>query len=108
MAATATFEFQDDAAAPVLALRGDWTVDTIAALEAELRAITERLKPGSVVDVGGLGRMDVAGAYLVDRTFRESPIGEDRIAIRGRHDNALQLLAAARKSAVAPAVKPVP
>ena len=107
MASTATFEFQDDVAAPVLALRGDWTVDTIAALEAELRAITERLKPGSVVDVGGLGRMDVAGAYLVDRTFRESAIGEDRIAIRGRHDNALQLLAAARKSAVEPAVKPL-
>ena len=107
MAATATFEFQDDAAAPVLALRGDWTVDTIAALEEQLRAVADRLKPGSVVDVGQLGRMDVAGAYLVDRTFRESPIGEDRIAIRGRHDNALQLLAAARKSAVKPAVKPM-
>jgi len=106
MADAATFEFEDDAGAPVLALHGDWTVDTIAALEAELRAITERLKPGSVVDVGQLGRMDVAGAYLVDRTFRESPIGEDRIAIRGKHDTALQLLAAARKSAVEPAEKP--
>jgi|LNFM01.1.fsa_nt_gb phospholipid/cholesterol/gamma-HCH transport system permease protein len=106
MAATAAFEFQDDAAAPVLALSGDWTVDTIAAQEAELRAIAERLKPGAVVDVGQLGRMDVAGAYLVDRTFRESAIGEERIAIRGQHDNAKQLLIAARKAAVEPAEKP--
>lgn len=106
MAATAAFEFQDDAAAPVLALSGDWTVDTIAAQEAELRAIAERLKPGAIVDVGQLGRMDVAGAYLVDRTFRESAIGEERIAIRGQHDNAKQLLIAARKAAVQPAEKP--
>ncbi|MBY0566385.1 MAG: ABC transporter permease [Hyphomonadaceae bacterium] len=106
MAATAAFEFQDDAAAPVLALSGDWTVDTIAAQEAELRAIAERLKPGAVVDVGQLGRMDVAGAYLVDRTFRESAIGEERIAVRGQHDNAKQLLIAARKAAVEPAEKP--
>lgn len=106
MAATAAFEFQDDAAAPVLALSGDWTVDTIAAQEAQLRAIAERLKPGAVVDVGQLGRMDVAGAYLVDRTFRESAIGEERIAIRGQHDNAKQLLIAARKAAVEPAEKP--
>jgi phospholipid/cholesterol/gamma-HCH transport system permease protein len=50
--------------------------------------------------------MDVAGAYLVDRTFRESAIGEERIAIRGQHDNAKQLLIAARKAAVEPAEKP--
>ncbi|PZO52773.1 MAG: hypothetical protein DCF16_08845, partial [Alphaproteobacteria bacterium] len=106
MAATAAFEFRDDAEAPVLALRGDWTVDTIAALEADLRDITERLKPGLVVDVAELGRIDVAGAYLVDRTFRDSAGDEARIAIRGKHDTAMQLLAAARKSAVAPASKP--
>jgi phospholipid/cholesterol/gamma-HCH transport system permease protein len=106
MAATAAFEFRDDAAAPILALSGDWTVDTIAALEAELRAVESRLKPGAVVDVGALGRLDVAGAYLIDRTFRESEIGDERIAIRGKHENALQLLAAARKAAVAPAEKP--
>ena len=106
MAATAAFEFRDDAEAPILALSGDWTVDTIAALEAGLRAVEPRLKPGAVVDVGQLGRLDVAGAYLIDRTFRASAIGEARIAIRGRHDNALQLLGAARKAAVAPAEKP--
>lgn len=107
MAAAAAFAFNEDETAPVLALRGDWTVDTIAGLEAELRAVSDRLKPGAVVDVSDLGRFDVAGAYLVDRTFRESPAGsEARIAIRGKHENALNLLGAARKAASAPAEKP--
>jgi phospholipid/cholesterol/gamma-HCH transport system permease protein len=103
MAAEAAFDFRDDDRAPVLALRGDWTVDTISGLEADLGALTDRLKPGAVVDVGKLGRMDVAGAYLIDRTFRESAIGEERIAIRGDHSSAMRLLQAARKAYLGPA-----
>jgi len=107
MAVTAAFDFREDERAPVLALRGDWTVDTIAGLEEELSQLAARLKPGAVVDVGALGRFDVAGAYLVDRTFRESPGGEQtRIAIRGEHVNALKLLQAARKAAAEPAPTP--
>jgi len=106
MAGAAAFEFRDDAEAPVLALSGDWTVDTIAAQENGLLAISDRLKPGSVVDVGGLGRIDVAGAYLIDRTIRDSAGDNTRIAIRGQHATAKQLLAAARKSAVTPAAVP--
>lgn len=99
MATAATFDFREEDRAPVLALSGDWTVDTIASAEHELRALTERLIPGAVVDVSELGRFDVAGAYLIDRTFRESPAGDKaRIAIRGQHVNALKLLETARKS----------
>jgi phospholipid/cholesterol/gamma-HCH transport system permease protein len=99
MAAEAAFDFQEDDRAPVLALRGDWTVDTIASLEPRLSAVAPRLRAGSVVDVAGLGRIDVAGAYLIDRTFRESPLGDaERIAIRGRHENAQRLLQTARKA----------
>lgn len=99
MAAAATFDFREDDRAPVLVLSGDWTVDTIAALEAEVRALAEKLKPGAVVDVSGLGRFDVAGAYLIDRTFRESAAGDKaRIAIRGQHVNAIKLLETARKA----------
>jgi phospholipid/cholesterol/gamma-HCH transport system permease protein len=107
MAAEAAFDFREEERAPVLALRGDWTVDTIAGLETSLREIAQRLKPGAVVDVAALGRIDVAGAYLLDRTFRESPAGEgERIAVRGKHEHALSLLAAARKAASAPAPEP--
>lgn len=107
MAAAAAFDFREDDRAPVLALSGDWTVDTIAGAEAELRALTERLKSGAVVDVSDLGRFDVAGAYLIDRTFRESEAGDTaRIAIRGQHVNALKLLETARKSYAGELVAP--
>ncbi len=106
-AKAAAFDLIEEGRAPVLALRGDWTVDTIASLEADLRVAAVRLAPGSLVDVAGLGRLDVAGAYLIDRTFRESPGGEAaRIAIRGEHAHALRLLEAARTSAAAPAPPP--
>jgi phospholipid/cholesterol/gamma-HCH transport system permease protein len=107
LAAAAAFDFREDNGAPVLALRGDWTVDTISGLENALAEVSEKLKPGSVVDVGDLGRFDVAGAYLIDRTFRESPQGEKtRVAIRGEHGNAMRLLQAARKAYAAPAPPP--
>ena len=106
MAEEAAFDLREEERAPVLALRGDWTVDTISGLEGELSSVAERLKPGSVVDVGGLGRFDVAGAYLLDRTLRESEAGE-KIAIRGQHANAMQLLQTARKAYAAPTEPPV-
>lgn len=107
MAQAAAFEFREDERAPVLALRGDWTVDTIAGLEHGLAEVSEKLKAGAVVDVASLGRFDVAGAYLIDRTFRESPAGDkSRIAIRGEHINAMSLLQAARKSYAGPAASP--
>jgi phospholipid/cholesterol/gamma-HCH transport system permease protein len=107
LAAAAAFDFQDDERAPVLSLRGDWTVDTISGLEHQLAEVSDRLKPGAVVDVADLGRFDVAGAYLIDRTFRESPAGEKtRVAIRGEHGNAMRLLQAARKAHVGQAPLP--
>jgi len=107
LATGATFEFRDEERAPVLALRGDWTVDTISGLENGLSEVSEKLKAGAVVDVADLGRFDVAGAYLIDRTFRESPSGDQiRIAIRGEHVNAMRLLQAARKSYAGPAAPP--
>lgn len=107
MAEAATFDFREDERAPVLALRGDWTVDTISGLERGLAEVSEKLKQGAVVDVSGLGRFDVAGAYLIDRTFRESAAGDKtRIAIRGEHNNAMRLLQAARKSYEGPAAPP--
>ena len=106
MAAQAAFDFREDDRSPVLALSGDWTVDTIAGLERDLSEVAERLTPGAVVDVGRLGRIDVAGAYLIDRTFRESPAGEERISIRGEHATATSLLEATRKAYAGPIEPP--
>lgn len=107
MAAAAAFELREDARAPVLALSGDWTVDTIASLERDLNALSARLTPDAVVDVTELGRIDVAGAYLIDRTFREGSGGEGAvIAVRGDHAHASSLLMAARKASGERVVEP--
>ena len=96
----ATFDLLDDDRA--LALRGDWTVDTIAAAESDLRAVESRLKPGAVVDVSRLGRMDMAGAYLIDRTLHVADGEQSSVAVRGEHPNAERLLTAARKATPGP------
>lgn len=106
MAAQAAFDFREDDRAPVLALSGDWTVDTIAGLERDLLEVAERLKPGAVVDVGRLGRIDVAGAYLIDRTVRDSPAGEEGVSIRGEHATAASLLQTTRKAYTGPIEPP--
>ncbi|MGE0595742.1 MAG: MlaE family lipid ABC transporter permease subunit [Hyphomonadaceae bacterium] len=101
MAAEAAFDLQGDERARVLALRGDWTVDTIAVLDADLRAIEPQLQAGAVVDVGKLGRIDTAGAFLIDRTLRAGAGPKARIAVRGEHPFAKRLLEMARGAAKA-------
>jgi phospholipid/cholesterol/gamma-HCH transport system permease protein len=105
MAAAAAFEFHDDDRAPVLALRGDWTVDTIAALESDLHTLASRLRAGAVVDVSALGRMDVAGAYVLERAFREGGAGED-VQLRGEHPYAQRLFETARNARAEAAPQP--
>lgn len=96
--AAAAFELHDDARAPVLALSGDWTVDTIASVEAGMRDLQGRLATRAVVDVSRLGHIDMAGAYLVDRTLRGGEAASDKIDVRGEHANAARLLETARRA----------
>jgi phospholipid/cholesterol/gamma-HCH transport system permease protein len=96
-AAFAVLEKGDDT---VLALEGDWTVDTIAKLDADLRAL--EAAPLHIADVSKLGRIDVAGAYLVSRTLVDGPL-----RILGDHPSAERLIEAARTASHAP-VAPEP
>ncbi len=105
MARAAAFDLVERDRAPVLALRGDWTIDTIAELEADLRAVAGNLSVNAVVDVADLGRLDVAGAYLIERTMRAF-VGGAAIPVRGEHVNAARLLEAARKAGAGPAPEP--
>lgn len=101
----AAFDLVENERAPVLALRGDWTVDTIADVEDSLRAL--HLQPGTAVDVSKLGRMDFAGAYLVDRTLRvANAAGQAELNVQGDHANAKRLFDAARKATSEPAPLP--
>jgi phospholipid/cholesterol/gamma-HCH transport system permease protein len=97
----AAYDIHDEGRERVLALKGDWTIWTIADLDAPLRALSARLGPGLVLDVSALGRLDVAGAYLIDRTVRGgSPCAntDAPITVRGAHPAAERLLRTARAS----------
>jgi phospholipid/cholesterol/gamma-HCH transport system permease protein len=91
MAEAAAFELREEGR--TLALTGDWTVDTIAAHAEDLRVL--ELKPDAVLDVSGLGRMDVAGAYLVGRTMSGA---QGKIRVRGEHPTARALIDTAGKA----------
>jgi phospholipid/cholesterol/gamma-HCH transport system permease protein len=90
----------------VLALLGDWTVWTVADVDAPLRALAAEHGPGLTVDVSSLGQLDVAGAYVIDRTVRGgSPCGNMETPLRlvGAHAAVERLVGAARG-----AVQPCP
>ena len=103
MAEVAAFNLLEEGRERVLAVSGDWTVDTIAPVDASLRAAAEQLGPGAELDVGKLGRLDVAGAYIIDRTLRGGVIGAELpLKLKGEHPNAKRLIEAARAAAGAP------
>ncbi|MEQ1616927.1 MAG: MlaE family lipid ABC transporter permease subunit [Terricaulis sp.] len=103
MARSTAFDLTQDGRTPVLALAGDWTIDTIADLEPALRSLSPT--QGTEIDVSALGRFDVAGAYLVVRTLGE-PRGASPIRVRGEHANATRLLEVVVGAATAPAMAP--
>lgn len=84
-----------DEAGRVLRPRGDWTVWTVAALDAPLRAIQAHLGAGVAVEVDALGRLDMAGAWLLARTAQGGPV-------RGDHPAAERLIAIAHQAIEAP------
>lgn len=83
--------FFQDGKRLVIAPTGDWTVHTIGALDARLRALEPQSEP-PVIDVGGLGRIDTAGAFVLDRTARQDCSDHAAVTVRGEHETALRLL----------------
>ncbi|HWA23275.1 MAG TPA: ABC transporter permease [Caulobacterales bacterium] len=93
-ARSAAFDLSGTPAARVLKLRGDWTVWTVGPVDAELRALSRDLGPGVSVDIGEIGHVDVAGAYLIDRTVRGASFEntETPLDLIGDNDKVRRLL----------------
>ena len=86
----------------VLVVEGDWTAFTVGAVDRALRAISEDDAPDAV-DVTGLGSLDTAGAYLIDRSLRRNTVtGEAPAHLVGDHPNAEHLLTTARAAVFEP------
>ena len=81
----------------VIAPRGDWTVHTIGRIEAKLRAL-EPMQSEAVLDLTELDNLDTAGAYILDRTLRNSGNIDLGMAVRGEHAMAMSLLEQVRRT----------
>lgn len=73
----------------VLRLTGDWTVATLHTVEQGISALD--LPAGTRFDVSGLGRLDTAGAFVIDRAARA--MGPSPARVVGAHASAESLIA---------------
>jgi phospholipid/cholesterol/gamma-HCH transport system permease protein len=87
----AQFEIVMRENAPILVVSGDWTIQTIGALDEALRPlrVIDGPKPNTV-DVQNLGDLDTAGAYVMERILGAAEPG--KFAIIGQHRAAARLL----------------
>jgi phospholipid/cholesterol/gamma-HCH transport system permease protein len=86
----------------ILRLTGDWTVATLQLVEREIAEVT--LPAGVVIDVSGLGLLDTAGAFLIDRQLRAGGVWPPQF--EGTHNSAASLLE--QVHAVSDPVPPAP
>lgn len=75
----------------VITPTGDWTVHTIGDINKRLRGL-EPIERELVLDLSDLGQIDTAGAYILDRTLRNSRSVNLELAMRGGQARARSLL----------------
>lgn len=77
----------------VLEVSGDWLLETIGPMDADLRALSDRYGPDMLtLDVSGLGRVDTSGAYLLGRPLRAADSQVISGQITGEHTVARRLI----------------
>ena len=92
----------------VVALTGDWTTSTVAAIDHTLRELELHPDAGRMlVDLSGLGRLDTAGAWLIYRLTASLKRDGARVDIAGASRDADILVGAVREAA-AKRVEPTP
>ena len=86
------FTFSEEGGRTVFAVAGDWIVSEIGELDEKLKEISGRAAQ-IFLDVSELGKLDTAGAYLIDRTLREHHTeGEETLDLLGAHETAEALI----------------
>ena len=82
------FALEESGEETILRLTGDWTVATLHTVEREFSAL--RLPSSPALEVSQLGRLDTAGAFVIDRLLRASEAFPPRRI--GEHASAASLL----------------
>lgn len=70
------FQFESEASPPQLTLSGDWTVHTIRDVSERLAAVQKSDVKELQADCTDLGRLDTAGAFIIDRFACRAGTGE--------------------------------
>ena len=70
------FKFEADGARGRLTLKGDWTIHTIRDVSEALHKLTPGTLDTVEADCSALGRLDTAGAYILDRFACRAGAGE--------------------------------
>ncbi len=80
----------------VLVLTGDWVTDNLAQIDERLRAFETQIgSEPAIFDVRALGRIDLAGAFVLGRTVRSCARPHMQFEFIGEHDIAQKLMAEA-------------
>jgi len=99
---TPAFTDETGAEGRLLTASGDWTVHTVGEIDAALRALAPGQVP-VVLDVGAIGRIDTAGAHVLERTLNaldpRPETARAELRISGRHPSAGDLIAQIRRVA---------
>lgn len=91
----------------VFRVEGDWTIDTIGSMDSALRKLEQTEQP-FLLDVEDLQALDTAGAFIIDRTLRQScKYGDPKLELIGDHPQIHALMALARQSSAACEVEPL-
>ncbi|MEQ9314762.1 MAG: ABC transporter permease, partial [Henriciella sp.] len=88
------YDFQSEDGHGVLTLSGDWTVHTLGPVQPELAELQVSGLTSIVADLEQVGRIDTAGAFLLDRLACRA--GVDALETRNSNAQADSLLDQAR------------
>jgi phospholipid/cholesterol/gamma-HCH transport system permease protein len=82
------------------ALSGNWTTRRVARVDRTMRDIADKLATGGLVlDLSGIGRMDTAGAWLIERLIVDARARGVEARLEGQNKVATILLDAVREAA---------
>lgn len=86
--------------AVMIGLAGDWTTKTVSAVDARMRELAASERGSAVViDASAIGRMDTAGAWLVERLLADLDAAGTQVRIVGQSGSTQVLQAAVGPSA---------
>lgn len=88
-------------------LTGDWTIDNADLIDASIAALTSAPTGSTVIDAAPIGRMDTAGAWMVEKIRRRLTTPDLAAEIRGIQPNHQLLVDRLRALNGEPAPEPV-